>query len=48
MFCVLHGATRTPCRRNHAHNAVATHVLPTLDPVPRTLRAFIMVGVCFR
>ena len=34
MFCALKGATRTPCRRSHAHIAVAIQLLPAWEDVP--------------
>ena len=34
MFCALNGATRSPIRRRYRHNAVATQLLPTWEPVP--------------
>ena len=45
MFWDLKGATRTPCCRKMRQSAVVMRLLPTWEPVPRTMMAGVgMVG----
>ncbi len=38
MFCGLNGATFTPRRASHRHNAATTSVLPASEVVPCTIK----------